>query len=199
MIIGSVFLYFNTFQKQDISQFLTLKTGTGREIILDNKSSLQVPFIKNKGQVNNRVKYYAPILSGSLFLTDDALTYSFRKNNQRLALTETFINREGKNVSIKAEGQNESQTKTSYFQGRQDNWQSNIPTSDSIRLGELYNRIDVHLRAYGDNVEKLFVVEDGGNPADITLKIDGADKLTITDKGELELDMQDQKIFLQNR
>ncbi len=195
IIAGSVFWYFNAFKKQNVSQFLTLKTGTEREIILNNKSSLYTPFVKNEGQINDKVKYYTSIFSGSLFVTDNSLTYLFQQDNQRLALAESFLDREGQNISIKPEGQNQSQTTTSYFQGKQDDWKTNIFTNDSIRLGELYNRIDVHLRAYGDNVEKLFVVEDGGNPNDITLKLEGADKLAVTDKGELELKVEDQKVL----
>ncbi len=193
--VAGSFLYSNTLQEKKVSQFLTLKTGTERAIILDNKSSLHIPFIKNEGQINNKVKYYASIFSGSLFVTDNSLTYSFQKDKQKLALAESFVDVNGKDIAIKPEGQNSSQTKTSYFQGKQAEWKSNVSTNDSIRLGEIYNRIDVHLRAHGDNVEKLFVVEDGGNPADITLKLEGVDKLAVTDKGELELNMKDQKVL----
>jgi hypothetical protein len=45
---------------------------------------INVPFIKNQGQVsNNNVKYYANIFSGTLFVTEDGeLTYALTKPQQ---------------------------------------------------------------------------------------------------------------------
>ena len=40
-----------------------------------------------------------------------------------------------------------------------------------MTLGEVYRGIRLDLRAYGENVEKLFTVEKGGDPGKIALKV----------------------------
>ena len=54
-------------------------------------------------------------------------------------------------------------------------------------LGEVYDHIYVNLKAYGNNVEKIFTVNPGGVASAISVKIAGADKLTVKRQGELEL------------
>ena len=42
-----------------------------------------------------------------------------------------------------------------------------------VNLGEVYEGIDLKLRAYGDNVEKLFYVKPGANPEQIKISLSG--------------------------
>jgi uncharacterized protein with FMN-binding domain len=190
--IGS-FVYFNPFDnKQEIPQSLTLQTTTEENIIIDNKSSLSLPFITNQGQTNEEVKYYAPIFTGTMFVTDNSLTYTLKKEQQKLAFKETFLNYDGEEIQLNPIGQNKSQTKTSYFTNS--NQYSDVETNNSVYLGELYNRISISLRAYKDNVEKLFIVESGGNPNEISLKLEGVDELNISQTGELEVKIGEQNI-----
>ncbi len=269
--------------EKEINNKPVLETTSGKNITLDDKKSLHLPFIKNEGQVTEEtVEYYAPIFSGTLFVTDQALTYhientkteesiadnfkneglvleqenteipestnlieekealSVEEENDEgllvqkasnlsesqnelitansnqfdlsvdsenlendetishsIALTETFLDRSGAKIKINPKGENQSQTKTSYFIGNDSKkWQTNVATNDAIHLGEIYNRIDVFLRAYANNVEKLFVVESGGNPAEILVKVDGVNEMTISDKGEIVLTVGEQKVSL---
>ncbi len=199
---------------QEVSQFLTLKNTSGNTVAINNKSSLHIPFIKNQGQIEQeKVKYYAPIFLGNVFVTNEFLKYSIESESEvepeseqktedssiksKVAFSETFLNSEGDKIVINPEGQNKSQTTTSYFQGNDlEKWKSNVETNDSIHLGELYNRIDIHLRAYANNVEKLFIVDSGGNADEIIVKIDGVDNMEISDKGEIIAFIGNNKVAL---
>jgi len=100
-------------------------------------------------------------------------------------IKEKFLNAK----KIKALGIKESETKVSYFKGNDpSNWRSNISTYQEIGLGEIYDHIKLNLKAYGKNIEKLFIVEKGGRPEDIAVKVEGAKGLKVNEEGELEVE-----------
>src|SRR3990167_8284205 len=91
-----------------------------------------------------------------------------------VALKEEFV---GARVSgIKGEG--ESVTKVSYFKGNDPSkWKTNVSTYDFVNLGEIYKGIELRLKAYGDNVEKLFCVKPGADPEQIKISLSGLQPL----------------------
>ena len=151
---------------------------------------LKIPFIKNEAQINNLgVKYYANIISGNVFVADDSITYSlFNGTGSEVKgwiVKEKFI---GSKKTL-VEGIKESPTKVNFFKGKEnENWKMNIPTYEVISFGEVYDHIKLDLKAYGKNIEKIFIVEKGGNPEDIAILIEGARVLKINLEGELELE-----------
>jgi len=56
-----------------------------------------------------------------------------------------------------------------------------------VTLGEVYSGVEYRLKAYGNNVEKLFQVKPGGDWRRIAVEVAGAESLGITAKGELEV------------
>jgi len=151
---------------------------------------LKIPFIKNEAQINNLgVKYYANIISGNVFVADDSITYSlFNGTGSEVKgwiVKEKFI---GSKKTL-VEGIKESPAKVNFFKGKEnENWKKNIPTYEVISFGEVYDHIKLDLKAYGKNIEKIFIVEKGGNPEDIAILIEGARVLKINLEGELELE-----------
>ncbi len=223
---------------------------------------VQVPFIANKGQVDERVLFYAPTFGGTVFVEKDGeVVYALpggkggelkverlkfggvtnkgqdaRVSGQRsgngelgeracsplkrgvggvsncakqepdhsiqkskicnlqseiqnpkseikwLAIKEEFVG--GKVNEIKGEAQ--SVTKVSYFTGNDSKeWKDNIPTYDVVMLGEVYEGIDLRLKAYGNNVEKIFTVKPDANHEMIRIRLEGAQELTVNTAGEL--------------
>ena len=41
--------------------------------------SLQIPFIENQGQLDEKVEFYVSTFAGTVFVTESGLTYSFSK------------------------------------------------------------------------------------------------------------------------
>ncbi|MEW6655393.1 MAG: SBBP repeat-containing protein [Aquificota bacterium] len=81
-----------------------------------------------------------------------------------------------------------SPTNVSYFVGNDPKkWQTNIPTYRKVSLGEVYEGIKVELKAYGNNVEKLFYVSPGADPSKIRLELDGVKSAQVKESGELLL------------
>ncbi len=78
-------------------------------------------------------------------------------------------------AKVKAiQGEDPSVTKVSYFKGNDPSkWKTNISTYDAVNLGEVYKGISLKLRAYGNNVEKLFCVKPGADPEQIKIRLSG--------------------------
>jgi len=172
---------------------------------------LQIPFIENKGQLHEDVAYYAKTFGGTVFVTKDGgLLYNLPEGDKEtkdhkkhdlitkeedekaptlqkaVAVKETLVN--GKVKAVK--GESVSKAKVSYFKGNDPSkWQSGIQTYELVSLGEVYKGIDVKLKAYGKNVEKLFYVKPGAHPEVIKVRVDGG-KLNVNENGELEVETE---------
>jgi hypothetical protein len=86
-------------------------------------------------------------------------------------------------------GEEKALTKVSYFKGDDSSkWKNNISTYNIVNLGEIYKGIELKLKAYGSNVEKLFYVKPGAEPDNIKIKISGVDALKVNEEGELEVE-----------
>ena len=159
--------------------------------LLNKVSSLQIPFIENKGQIEGkRVKYYARTFGGTVFVTKDGkIVYSvpnFEKKEgvRGWLIQESFL---GSSISH-VKGGDKAITKVNYFKGDPSKWRRNIPTYNVISLGEIYKGIELELKAYGKNVEKLFYVKPNAHPESIKVKIEGNKSLKVNEKGELEVE-----------
>ena len=161
--------------------------------ITSRMAKLHIPFIANQGQADESVKFYAKTFGGTVFITKDGeIFYSLpeieeKKAVRGLALEEELVG--GKVEEIKGEG--EAITRVNYFRGKdQSKWKRDIPTYDLVSLGEVYEGIELKLKAYGNNVEKLFYVEPGAEPERIRVRLSGADALKVNGEGELEVESE---------
>ena len=151
---------------------------------------LHIPFIKNQGQTEAEVTFYAPIFGGTVFVTQKgAFVYALSQGKgkspgQAVALREELVG--GAVTAVQGEGK--TTTKLNYFKGNnRSKWTNDIPTYDCVSLGEVYAGVEVKLKAYGHTTEKLFYVRPGGRPEQIKLRMRGGKGLKITKQGELEV------------
>ena len=153
-------------------------------------AKLHIPFIANKGQTDRNVKYYANTFGGTVFITKEGeIIYSLpvikeKKIVRGLVLKEEFVG--GKINKIKGEGK--TITKISYFKGKDvSKWKGSIPTYGIVGFEDLYKGIELELKAYGNNIEKLFYIKPGYDSEKIKVKMEGAKSLKVNEKGELEV------------
>jgi len=101
-------------------------------------------------------------------------------SNKDFKFEETFLNGESHSVS----GLNKFQI--SSFKGSDsEKWQSDRAAWRSVSLGMVYPNIQVELKAYKNNIEKIFTLSPGANPNDIQIAISNANQLSIDSQGEL--------------
>lgn len=157
-----------------------------RAEILERAGQLQVPFVENTGQIGKEdVRYYARTHGGIIFVDKNgALGYDLAgKGDRRIFIRESFAAK-----PLEAEAKSPSSTKVNYFKGMDErSWKTNISTYGSLSLGEIEDGIELELRAYGNNVEKLFTVLPGEDPARIKVEVEGIRELRETEAGELEM------------
>jgi len=166
-------------------------------------NSVSIPFIENRGQVSKEVRFYAKTFGGTVFITRDGeIVYSLprveRKNKKDVK--EKFLSAiRQKGVVIKEEfyegrgikgikGEKKAITKVNIFKGKSSKeWLRDIPSFEVINLGEVRKGIEVKVKAYGNNVEKIFYIKPGANPSDIKVKVEGVEKIEKNKEGELVL------------
>ena len=162
----------------------------GSEDVFQSMEKLRLPFIANTGQVDGGVTFYARTFGGAVFLTKGGeIVYSLPEIKKKGQGSRGIVLREelvGATIhDIRGEGV--SPTKVSYFTGQdRSKWVSGIPTYSSVSLGEVYNGIELKLKAYGNNVEELFFVQPGSDPVSITVRLSGAGSIKVNEAGELE-------------
>ncbi|MDN3511043.1 MAG: SBBP repeat-containing protein [Candidatus Jettenia sp.] len=222
---------------------------------------LRMPFIRNEGQVDEKVTFYANTFGGTVFVTKDGeIIYSLPNTSGRRGQTGVplcckqgsfvrgktgggrqeshtgatlinpylrgYVTRENpeaytpslvlgntvlslleikdaqheiwaKRVALKEEivrgrintiqGEEKSVTEVNYFKGNDPTrWKSDIPTYEIVSLGEVYKGVDLKLKAYGNNVEKLFYISPDTDPGTIQVKLSGANALRVNKEGQLE-------------
>ncbi|MFH1231313.1 MAG: CFI-box-CTERM domain-containing protein [Planctomycetota bacterium] len=171
---------------------------------IKNISSLQIPFIKNEGQVKSQeVKFYTKTLVGNVFITDKgeliynvlyprdyigADTVLFPNGSpQPLAffIKEKPLNTQ--NTGINVEGLERAETVINSFVGPKEDWRTNISTYNLITLGDIWEGITFNLKANQKNIEKLFVVHPDGNVDSIRFAVEGIKTLSLKESGDLEL------------
>lgn len=165
-------------------------------------AATHVPFIFNKGQAAKEVKFYAQTFAGTVFVTKDGeIVYDLpefgkiEKNEKEMLKSSGHLKTKGGaalkeellEASVKAvTGEGPAITKVNYFKGKHESgWMRNIPTYSTVSFGNVYEGIGLKLRAYGNNVEKIFFLQTGADPGTIRLKLTGADRLEVNESGEL--------------
>ena len=200
VILGSIiavtmpYSYVQGSDNNDIKK-LELST-TDTQVDTKRLAKVHLPFIENNGQTHEDVKYYASTFAGTAFVTEDDITYSLMKSSPKeedgenqirgVAIKESFLTKE----ALQPRGLDRSDSIINYFVGDEENWRSNVPTYNAVSLGELWPYVDVELKAYGANIEKIFKVYPGGSVEDIRLSLDGVLTLNVDEEGELILETE---------
>jgi hypothetical protein len=183
------------------------KPGKDNKAILEKAFKIQMPFIANQGQIpDEHVRFYAMTFGGTVFITDRGeMVYSFSMTEPKPPLSTTNPReRHQKPEDVKLwtlreklvgsfenapKALDKAETKVNYFIGKdKSKWKTDITTHNEVSLGEIYEGVELHLKAYGKNVEKIFTVKPGGEVSTIKLRIDGPNSLKINEKGEIEVD-----------
>src|SRR5262245_22610510 len=144
-----------------------------------------VPFIANQGQTDERVRFYAGIRGGTAYVTRSGeIVYDLPQAGATgWALKEELVG-----GAARVEGELKATTSVSHLVGSDRSaWRAKVPTYDVVTLGEVYQGIELKLRAAGATVEKLFQVKPGARPEAIGVRLSGATFVRANDRGELEV------------
>lgn len=156
--------------------------STNKNVNLNDKkfTTVNIPFVENHGQIADKsVKYSANTFIGNVYVKNNGIVYTLNKNKKIWVVSENFQN--ANDVVVK--GQNPTKTKINYYIGKTK--QTNLSTYTRVKYSNLYNGINLYLKAHGRNVEKIFAIGKAGSPSDILLSVSGSKGLKVNKKGEL--------------
>lgn len=167
----------------------------------------QLALVPNEGQFNEEVLYRADAQGVAIWLTKSGAVYQFVRVSPTAEVagdaTEMAkstlpsvadLSYESHLMTISFEGADHSRARSgesagwyaNYFIGNQPMaWKQGVPVSASVVYESVYPNIDLKYYAQGQALEYDLIVNPGGDPAQIKLRIDGAESVEITDDGEL--------------
>jgi len=167
-------------------------------------TQLSIPFIKNQGQYDDRVKFFTTTQQQTLFVTESQLLHTFvmqanpefgiDQNLDELKRGEESLDR---SVVIREEflnaqqfsplGEEPAEMDVNYFVGHSDNWLKNLPSYNSVILGELWPGINVKLKESTNKIEKIFTIAPGSQIEDIKMTLSGINEMSLNSYGQLLL------------
>ncbi len=154
--------------------------------IICKTNSLQMPFVENRGQVSDEnVLFFSCTFGGTMFIDKKGvLEYGLFSENGTPIVLKEFFNSDCHNVS----GVDPSSTVVNYFKGNdKSNWLTNVSTYNSVDIHDVFIGVDLKLKAYNSNVEKIFTVKPHKSPKQIEIGFIGATEIRINQNGELEV------------
>ncbi len=174
---------------------------------VDRLARMSIPFVANEGQWNAEAAFAAPTFAGTLFVTregklvyrlsgarrggEGAIATKVANGSATLSrkpdwvLAETFVDRSGQSLHAAPQGTGAQPGKVSYLVGESSRHRTDLQAFDALHLGQVFEGVDVVLRATGRNVEKIFTVAPQQDATRIRVQVDGANALSLGTDGGL--------------
>ncbi len=166
----------------------------------------KLPLSFEANQQNGEVKFLSRGSGYNLFLTDGEAVLVLSKPEkpapapERKAIHSTLAQKSKRQSTVlrtqliaanqagKVTGEEELPGKVNYFVGRDpEQWRTGVTTYARVRYQEIYPDIDLVYYGNQGQLEYDFVVRPGADPARIRLRVAGARKMYVNDKGQLVL------------
>ncbi len=204
---------------------VALLVGMGSQVWALNKSSSihqqstsssrALLFEQNKGQFDSKVSYLArghgyaialgihPVVELFRYqsvpeLGPSVLPDEERKVFQKIVDSKVFrMTIVGANEQAQPKTYSEPRSKTNYLRGEKSTWMTNISNFERVRYESILNNIDIDYYGNDGRLEYDFIIHPGADTADIQLKYEGIDKITISEDGGLLIQMDERSITQQ--
>ncbi len=141
-------------------------------------SRLPLHFEANQGQWNSEVRYAARSGGETLFLTAHGPVLA--NGSRRVDISLVHANR-----SAAIEPLDRLSTQTNYFVGDRGQWHRNVAEYQRIAYRSVYPGVDIVYYGNQNQLEYDFLLQPGADPRAIRWKFQGADRLQLTDEGDL--------------
>ena len=149
-----------------------------------NTTRLSMPFLENQGILpNDEILYYAKTFAGTVQVnkSGDMIFFS-QSTGQR------FVERiAGAIPFVPKAGTRSQSTINLFYPHTMTNNNTRIDAYNDILMPGIYPKISMKLKAYGRTVEKIFIVNPGGQPDQIKIDVNGAQELKIDNDGQLTI------------
>jgi hypothetical protein len=159
-------------------------SASGSRAARDLLASLPITFIANRGQLGPRVAYYLEGGEAGAFFTSRGVTLSLPDAAGGTHRLELAFPGAGATRPV---GVDQAPGIVSYFVGPRSDWHTGIPTYRTVAYRGVWPGIDVAFSGDGTGIEYRFVVHPGADPSPIGITYRGAEGLTLTPAGDLQV------------
>jgi hypothetical protein len=188
-------------QVQDVQAAETFKGALRPDI---DFGKIPLYFLANRGQVNEKVRFYARASGYTLWLTKQGLVFdSIRKEKAGVEETHSphsphspystktwrdvsrlmFI---GANKNPGMVPANKTKLRVNYFKGNdKSKWHCDIPASPAVLYKGLYKNIDLNVYGIEKEIEYDWMVKPGGNLEDIRFEFKNVKGTRLDEQGNL--------------
>src|SRR5215831_5003675 len=150
-----------------------LGSANPRRRALDAYARLPLAFVENRGQQDDRVRYYAHGNRYAFYLTRDGVVLSFAKGSVALRFRRA-------NPEVRLEGAELAAGTVNYIRGSDPSqWRTELPHYSRVIYRDLWPGIDLHLSEQHGTLKYEFHVRAGAHPADIRMTYSGAADLAV--------------------
>jgi hypothetical protein len=182
---------------------------------------LPLYFIENKGQVDNRVRFYEKAGGHAIYFTPESIYFALRKKeknfdarHRKIAGHEPLPGAEGKPTpsavvqliplgmqkGVKIEAVEPQAAKFNYFIGNDPaKWRTNIPSYGAVVYREAYPGVDLKFYGTGRQLEYDIIVKPGGDPNQVKFQCAGIKNLEVTREGDLAIKLPDGGQLIQKK
>jgi hypothetical protein len=152
---------------------------------------IPLSFEANRGQAEESVDFIARGAGYALSLKPTEAVFSLR-NTESKSLRMRLV---GADAAASAEGAEDLEGKANYFVGDDPSkWRTNVETFGRVRYAEVYSGVDVVYYGNQRQLEYDFRIAPGADARAVTLEFEGADKVELSDGGDLLLKVGDETI-----
>ena len=160
-------------------------------------ASLPLYFEANQGQVDSPAQFIARGRDSQFLISPDAAQFVLCKMTAPGAFSARAVRMQfvGANGRAQISGAEELTGKINYLVGNNPaRWQTRVGTFAQVRIGEIYPGVNLTYYGNQQQLEYDFTVAPAADPNVITIRFDGADKISINPAGEMVLHLGDSEI-----
>ena len=150
-------------------------------------AAMPLAFVRNEGQTDPRVRFYAVGNHYAFFATPNELMLSLTRDKPatQLALALRFV---GHSTKVTTTGARTIPGKVNYLRSTDPSkWQTKLSRYRDVVYTGLWPHIDLHLHQAAGALKYEFHVHPGARPSDIRLAYAGATGLALDKKGALRI------------
>ncbi|GAA4443745.1 VCBS domain-containing protein [Novipirellula rosea] len=157
---------------------LSTETAESGSPSQSDSAGIALAFEENVGQSDDAVDFLSRGDGYTVFLTDgDAVL-----NLNGSVFTIDIVSNQSPTAVV---GVDELTGRSNYLVGAQDAWIRDVANFAAVQYDDIYDGIDVRYYGHGQQLEYDFIVAAGANTDQITLIMQGAESVSISDSGEL--------------
>lgn len=167
-------------------------TSIDKETVLETFLHRPAVFIPNAGQFDPKVIYFSQRNGSSLFFLSDGIIFDFagtlsedEKQDSRAAIALLF---DESNENVTPQGLSPNLGVLNFCFGKDaTHWKSNVNSYQKIYYQEIWPGIDLMIGSDDGTLKFNWIVQPGGDPAQIVMRYLGADSLELDDMGNLSV------------